>query len=151
MMAVGAFVGWVLGGFAASLATASISLPLVGLVAAVTAVGGLVFFWRVASEIEFLRRGFRIRRANRRPFFPWALGTHRCLYEERGPDGRIQSLPFVRIIRASGYPVPSELRFPDEDWDAQVPAWARGRRDQIVERAITDTGGPACARVSSGS
>jgi hypothetical protein len=34
-----------------------------------------------------------------------------------------------------GYPAPCEVCLPkEEDWDAQMPSWAAGRRKEIMER-----------------
>jgi hypothetical protein len=47
----------------------------------------------------------------------------------------IQGLPFVRTILGDGYPAPGEVCLPrEEDWDSQMPAWARGRSKEIMER-----------------
>jgi hypothetical protein len=102
--------------------------------ATIVAVGGLVIFWETASQVDFWRRGYRVRQLSPKNYFRWSLGPKQCVYEERAPDGRIRRLPFVRVVLANGYPAPCEVSLPGEDgWDAQMPSWARGRRTEIME------------------
>lgn len=99
------------------------------------AAGGLVIFWQTAEEIEFWRRGYRVRQLKPREYLHWSQGPKQCLYEERTRDGQIQALPFVRMILGDGYPAPCEVCLPREaDWDVLMPSWARGRRKEIMTR-----------------
>lgn len=108
---------------------------LVFVTATIFALGGLVIFWVTAGQIEFWRLGYRVRQLSPKGFFHWSLGPKQCVYEERASSGQIQGLPFVRMILGNGYPAPSEVCLPkEEDWDAQMPSWARGRRKEIIER-----------------
>ena len=142
VLSLGGLVVWIAGGVAAAVGVPrvlqghpQVATVAVGMLVVVAGVGGLVIFWVLSAEIDFWRRGYGVRQLGPKEFFHWTLGPKRCVYEERGQDGRLRSLPFVRIILADGYPAPSELRFPSEDaWDAQVPCWARGRRSEIVRR-----------------
>jgi hypothetical protein len=110
------------------------------------AIGGLVLFWAIVQEWRFLKRGYRVRPARRQALPVSSLRSGEWLYEERDHDGRGQSLPFTRIVLAQGYPARSELVFPaDEEWDARVPAWARGRRARIIDRVVAAVGGPSFA------
>jgi hypothetical protein len=102
---------------------------------AIVAAGGLFIFWVTAEQADFWRRGYRVRQLGPKGFFHWSLGPKQCVYEERAPGGQIQGLPYVRTILGDGYPAPCEVCLPrEEDWDAQMPSWARGRRTQIKER-----------------
>jgi len=108
---------------------------LVLLIATIFAVGGLVIFWMTAAQIEFWRHGYRVRQLSPKGLLHWSLGPKQCVYEERAAGGQIHGLPFVRTILGDGYPAPSEVCLPrEEDWDSQMPSWARGRRKEIMER-----------------
>ncbi len=139
--AVGLITWVALGVFTASAACAIVqqhgiaARVLVVLIAIVFAAGGLVIFWLTADQIDFWRRGYRVRQLSPRAYLHWSQGPKQCVYEERTRDGRIQALPFVRMILGDGYPAPCEVCLPrEEDWDAQLPSWARGRRKEIMER-----------------
>ena len=111
-------------------------------IATIFAVGGLVIFWVTAEQIEFWRLGYRVRQLSPKGFFHWSQGPKQCVYEERAPSGQIQGLPFVRMILGDGYPAPGEVCLPrEEDWDAQMPSWARGRRKEIMQRMNECFGG----------
>lgn len=104
-------------------------------IATIVSAGGLVIFWATAAQARFWRRGYRVRQLSPKGFFHWSPGPKQCVYEERAPDGQIQGLPFVRMILGDGYPAPCEVCLPrEEDWEAQMPSWARGRRKEIMER-----------------
>lgn len=148
-MSIIGMVAWVgLGGVAVRIAGWSLANhPTVFwcvfvLTAIVVSAVGLFLFWRVATEVEFWRRGYRVRQLEPRDFFRWSLGPKKCVYEERGFDGRVQSLPFVRVVLSDGYPAPSEVRLPkEEEWGAQMPSWAAGRRNEILKRMKYCLGG----------
>jgi hypothetical protein len=147
-------VAWTVGSVAAVAALASavelgtLAIHLLALVfGAPAAVGGLVLCWSVADIADFRRRGYRIRHLAREGGTPWALGPTHWAYEELAPDGGHRTLRFVRVILAAGYPCTSEVLLPDEDtWDAEMPAWAHGRRHEIVARLL-DLAGPAVTRI----
>lgn len=104
-------------------------------IATIFAIGGLVIFWVTAEQIEFWRLGYRVRQLSPKGFVHWSQGPKQCVYEERAPSGQIQGLPFVRMILGDGYPAPCEVCLPrEEDWDEQMPCWARGRRKEIMQR-----------------
>ena len=138
---------WIAGGIAAlahltAFINASVGLLLVlaAGIGVVGAVGGLVLYWRVSDEVEFARRGYRIRQLTPREYFRWTCGAKDCVYEELA-DGSVRRLPFVRVVVEVGYPCKSEVQLPDElSWDARVPIWARGRRAEIVERVLEALG-----------
>jgi hypothetical protein len=113
------------------------ALLFVGLAIAAVVAGAaiLLVFWAAVAKVEFWRRGYRIRQLGPKGYWRMPLGPKPCVYEERGPDGKIRSLSFIRVIVGAGYPAPSELHFPGEEaWDALVFAEARGRRAEIVGR-----------------
>jgi hypothetical protein len=114
-------------------------------VAAIFAAGGLFLFWVIMDQLEFWRLGYRIRQANSKSFWGWnwTVGSEQqCVYEERIAAGRIQSLSFMRVVLGDGYPAPCEVHLPKEqDWDAQMPLWARGRRSEVMERMRNCFGG----------
>jgi hypothetical protein len=67
--------------------------------------------------------------------FDGRVGPRNAFYEERAQDGGLQSLPFVRVVLDDGYPALCQVPLPrDEDWNAQTPPWARGRREEIISR-----------------
>lgn len=113
-------VGQALAGVAPDLALA-FSAALVGIVG----LGGLVSFWLIAEQIEFLRRRFRMR---------WVKGGH-WLYEERAPRGDSRFLPCKRVTTGEGYPAPCEVHITSEsDWNSHMPPWACNRRQEILRR-----------------
>jgi hypothetical protein len=123
------------GTYAALEQHATTAQVLVLVIATMFALGGLVIFWMTAEQIEFWRLGYRVRQLSPKGFVHWSQGPKQCVYEERAAGGQIQGLPFVRTILGDGYPAPSEVRLPREDnWDSQMPFWARGRRKEIMER-----------------
>jgi len=82
----------------------------------------LRWFWRMTLRKRALsRRGFH---AGRR------VGNH-WLYEELH-EGEVESVELqLEYIGRGEY----EIHIPGEhDWVAQMPDWARGRREEIVER-----------------
>jgi hypothetical protein len=102
-------------------------------VATITGVGGLVGYWLVAEHIDFRRLGYRVK---------W-LNANAWAYEERSraPEGRL--LPYIREVRGRGYPELCTIRIASEVvWDREVPAWARGRRNEILDR-ITNCHDPS--------
>jgi hypothetical protein len=113
----------------------------------IVSVGGLVWFWQIATQVKFWRRGYRVITIGPKEYLRWSLGPKQCAYEARTMDGQVLSLPFVRIVLANGYPAPSELCFPRERvWDARVPLWAQGRRAEILQRILECVGGPKYVR-----
>lgn len=103
--------------------------------------GGLVLLRSTRDVIDFRKRGYRVRRIQPKELVRWTLGPKECVYEERDPDGSIRALPFVRIVVELGYPARSEIVLPEElRWNDDAPAWARGRRAQIVERIVDALG-----------
>jgi hypothetical protein len=141
-MAFAALIVWVAAGMAAVFAAVGalnahpgIALLASAILGLIAAAGGLVLFWLLASEIDFWRRGYRVRMVDRRLYLRWRLGPQLCVYEERTDDGAIRALQFTRVIIGDGYPAPSEIHLPlDDAWDTEVDLWARGRRSEIVER-----------------
>jgi hypothetical protein len=94
-------------------------------IAAIVGIGGLLSFWIIADQVDYLRRGYRMR---------WVTGND-WLYEERALKGTERCLPCVRVVLGDGYPAPSEICVPGEaSWETEVPPWAKGRRPEIVER-----------------
>ena len=67
----------------------------------------------------YLRRGWRI----------VGVGRDALAYEERH-KGRIE---FGAELMGTG-PVSRLITIPSSDWDASVPAWAKGRKGEIVAR-----------------
>jgi hypothetical protein len=110
-------------------------------------IGGLVPFWNLRAQIDFYRRGYRIREVPPRLYlFHWPLGPRPCLFEEMASNGEIRQLPFTRLVLTGGYPAQSEVPLPDSaTWDRSVPSWARGRRTEIVERMTECLGGSGSA------
>ena len=104
-------------------------------VAILCGLGGLCSFWLFADSVEFVTRGYRVRQLPPREYWRWRPGPKAWVYEEWESEGRIRRLPFVREVLADGYPAPTRVHLPGEDaWDSQAPAWARGRRAEIVKR-----------------
>jgi hypothetical protein len=136
-------VAWTMVGVAALSAVAGfmdvrVTLVLVCGIGVVPAVGGLVIYWVLADEIDFQRHGYRIRQLSPTAYFRWTPGPTNYAYEEFDSGGEIRKLPFVRVmLEEAAYPAKSEVLFPAEhEWDTRVPAWARGRRAEIVERVL---------------
>lgn len=123
---------------------------LVVFVAAVFAIGGLVLFWGIAGAIRFAARGYRVRPSGWIMLSGFRLRSGTWVYEERAPDGKTRSLSFTRTVLADKYPALTEVRVPAAgEWDARCPAWARGRRELIVNRVVALTGGPSYTRVAA--
>jgi hypothetical protein len=100
-------------------------------IAVMGGIGGLVGFWYSASSLEFLVRGYQVRC---RDDASW-------VYEERRPDGSVAMLPIRYVPLANEYRPPCQLHLPSaECWDSVVPAWARGRREEIVKNISHDLG-----------
>jgi hypothetical protein len=94
-------------------------------IAAVVAFGGLVSYWLICGQVEFRRRGFRVR---------W-VSEEDWLYEERAPTGQSRFLPLQRVITGDAYPAPCDVRIAGETaWSSQVPSWAWNRREEILRR-----------------
>ena len=92
------------------------------LIVPIAATGGLVIFWKIFDEVDFWRRGYRVRQLGRHGYFRWSRGPKECVYEERAQDSGLQSLPFVRVVLDDGYPALCQVPLPrDEDWNAQTP------------------------------
>ena len=105
----------------------------------VLGLGGLVGYWCISWHLNFKRLGYRIE---------WIAGDD-WLYQERQSTALIESLPFGRTTLGDGYPAPCEVRIPDaEHWDRQMPAWARGRRDEIMKRIAIASGADIGGKVS---
>lgn len=103
-----------------------------GVTAIMAGAGGLYIFWLTADAIAFWIRGCRLR---------WP-GPAQISYEERAPDGEIRVLLFVYRPLGDGYRPPCEVQIPrEEHWDSQMPSWARGRRQEIVQRLDQCFGG----------
>lgn len=93
-----------------------------GLLLAGVAILMLRWYWRTTARKRALTRsGFH---AGRRVGSHWA-------YEELH-DGVVATLELpLEYVGRGGY----DIHIPSEhDWQANMPAWARGRRDEIVER-----------------
>jgi len=129
--------------------TAAVAAVAVGVLGLATAIAGLLLFWVLVKEFRFVRSGYRIRPAG--PYvLPFrTLDSGEWIYDERDSEGRIRSLPFVRIVLGQGYPAHTELELPnEEEWKTIAPEWARGRRALIIERLIASAGGPSVARIA---
>jgi hypothetical protein len=89
--------------------------------------GGVVilllrWFWRMTS---------RKRTLSRRGYHPGRRVGNHWLYEELH-QGEVQSIELVLEYVGRGE---YEIHIPSaRDWVAHMPDWARGRRDEIVER-----------------
>jgi hypothetical protein len=93
-----------------------------GLLLAGAAIFLLRWYWRTTARKRALtRHGFH---AGRRVGSHWA-------YEELH-DGRVVSIELpLEYVGRGGY----DIHVPSErDWLANMPAWARDRRDEIIER-----------------
>jgi hypothetical protein len=138
---------WIAGGIAvlqrlAAFTNTSVEVLLVlaGAIGAIGALGGLVLYWLVGEEVDFVRLGYRIRQLSPREYFRWTRGAKDWVYEELA-EGAVRGLPFVRIVVDPGYPSTSDVLLPDESsWDDRVPPWACGRRAEIVERVLDAAG-----------
>ena len=98
----------------------------------IVAFGALISFWILVSHVQFKKRGYQVN---------WLTGDQ-WVYEERGSDGSIEYLPISRKITESGYPAPCEVHIrSEESWDQHAPAWAQGRRTQIMDRIAEQFGG----------
>ena len=103
------------------------SVAVFGLIV-VAATGGLVGFWLAADHVSYWLLGYRVK---------WLRGNH-WVYEERRANSGV---PYVREVRGPGYPQPCTIRIPNAvAWKTEAPAWAQGRRDEIVERIVTGHG-----------
>jgi hypothetical protein len=99
--------------------------------AAIAGEGGLVGFWKSDASIYFLVRGWRVR----------AVTPTLWVYEERGPDGVIQKLPFGYTALDETYRPPCEVHITSvEQWNVEAPSWARHRRAEIVANISRDLG-----------
>lgn len=94
------------------------------LLSVVVSFGGLIAYWTIASLVEFRHRGYRVR----------VVAPNHATYEERVADGAVRTMPFGYKTVRDGYPRPCEVHIPSEAcWDRRVPAWAQGRRAEIVQ------------------
>ena len=110
-------------------------------VAALGAAGGLVGAWVVLQEVEFWHSGYRIR---------W-IGDTTWLYEEKGPDRALRSIPFRREFLDQNYPAACRIFLPGEsEWSARTPAWAQERRAEILDRIRERCGARAGGVVQEG-
>lgn len=108
-------------------------------VAVFVGAGALVGFWLIVRQIDYRRRGYRVRLVS---------GTT-WLYEENISGAGEQSFPFIRFIRDKGYPVPSELVIGSEkNWDSDMPSWTKGRRLEIKQRIAELFGGDIGAKLT---
>ena len=118
-------------------------MPILGLavefvLVAIVGIGGLIGLWLTFDQIDYLRRGYRVRRTS----------GDNWLYEERVSNRTMRSLPFVRTIIGEGYPAASEVRIPSETyWESEAPHWARGRRAEIGGRIAECFGADRGARI----
>jgi hypothetical protein len=96
-----------------------------GLVIGTVAILLLRWFWRATA---------RKRALSRRGFHPGRRAGNVWLYEElHGDQVESLGLPLDYVGRGE-----YEIHIPGErDWIARMPDWARGRRDEIVERLQT--------------
>jgi hypothetical protein len=146
-MAACVVVGWA-GAFALSGYPGVARVFVIG-VAILGGLGGLCSFWSFMDGLEFVGRGYRIRSLHSREcgvtsreYWGWRLGPNAWAYEEWASEGGIHRLSFVREALDNGYPALTRVHLPGEDaWDSRAPAWARGRRAEIVKR-IAECGGP---------
>ena len=129
--AIGVIV-WLVGGIWATLAvvnglwhfpTLAVVLTISFMV--VTSIGGLVGFWLVAERIDFWRLGYQVK----------PVSGNDWLYEERISRAEIRILSYIRIVRGDVYRAPCTIKIlAADDWERDAPLWARGRRNEIVER-----------------
>lgn len=100
---------------------------VIGASAFVAAACGLVGFWLVAAHIDDRRRGYRVR---------W-IAEERWAYEERvvASVGGAALTYRCEVRDLAGYPQPCTIHAPSEaEWEAGTPAWAHGRRAEILQR-----------------
>lgn len=91
------------------------------------AVGLVLCVLAAVKQIRFVRRGYRIVRKNRDQF----------AYEERTRTG-LRRVVFDGEMLVGGKNV---VYIPDEEaWVAVVPHWARGRREEIINRLRSELG-----------
>jgi hypothetical protein len=94
-------------------------------------IGGLVGFWYSADAIEFVVRAYRVYR----------LSDGRWVYAERRSDGAVAHLTIGYKPLADIYRPPCEVQVPSAaQWDSATPAWAQGRRAEILRNIGKDMG-----------
>jgi hypothetical protein len=94
-------------------------------VAALAGLGGLWGYWNVTWAHAIYSGGYRVR---------W-LGAQNYAYEEFGDDGMFRSFAFGYQPLAKSYAPPCRISLPGAaQWEAGTPAWAHGRRDEILVR-----------------
>jgi hypothetical protein len=107
---------------AAALAMLARGSVLDGVIVACVAFFAFRWFWEATKrKRDLLKRGFHVGRR---------IGTH-WVYEELR-NGEVASIELPLDYSGRGeydVHVPSE-----RDWSANMPDWARGRRDEVVER-----------------
>src|SRR5262249_43007151 len=115
----------------------SLTIAALLIVSAAAIAGAVWAFWEVADAIDFRLRGYRVRRVERTDYTVWRPGLTDWLYEEATPERTRRGFRILRepVIGEAGYPRPCRVYVPNADaWDARMPSWARGRRDEIVAR-----------------
>jgi hypothetical protein len=84
------------------------------------------------------------RRPRRKRNWVRFIGQSQLLYEERSLEGDVRTLAFpcARAVLGphgmSGWDV---IVPPESEWDSHVPAWAGGRRADILQRIVAVFGG----------
>lgn len=109
---------------------------------------GLVASWAtiiavgyVIGSAESWLRGYQLRAVDG-PIRARILGVKhgdcfQWFYEETSNSSNPRKLRFVRAIVGRGYPAPNEVCLPSvENWDRKAPAWAIGRRSEIIARIV---------------
>jgi hypothetical protein len=98
------------------------------------ALGVVVSVGTISADRRFRKRGYRA----------WFAQPGQFLYEEWDAGGAMRRISFdVKQValghaRATGW----EIALPSEGaWDERVPAWARGRRAELMERTVEALGG----------
>jgi len=94
----------------------------------ITYICGAIFVIGLTLTVRSkLREARENRRGWRLDLDPWGIR-----YEEKNPEGIWSSILIRATFRGHGF---GEAHVPaDEVWDARFPAWARGRREEIVSR-----------------
>ena len=111
-------------------------------------IGGLASF----GVISGLGGAAATLRCRKRQNWVRFVGDERLWYEERAPEGPVRGLSFgcARARLGPWHVLGGDVLMPREDeWNRQVPEWARGRRAQIKERIVDAFGGGTLFRFRS--
>jgi hypothetical protein len=112
------------------------------------AIGGLAAFGVIAG----LGAAAETRRCRKQRYWVRFVNTEQLCYEERAPEGPIRSLSFecARAKLGRWQVLGWEVIMPAEaEWDSQLPAWVRGRRNEIMKLIVAAFGGGTLFRFRS--